>query len=97
LSLLKTTHSDSVKIGVLNFLWNLAFPTEYQHPHERGSPSAPRQRLLEMNLVETVLQPMKERERDKEVRKFIQRCISKLSQEGVFPAEGSGTPSIEKE
>lgn len=73
LQLLQTTHSNQIKNAVLNLLINIAYqPTD---THER---SPPLQSLLEMNLVETVLRPMKMKESDRDVREGLQQCIRRL-------------------
>ena len=73
LQLLKSTEHSNVKIGVLNLIINLTFKET-----EGTTDGKARKAILDLNLTDMLVE-MKERERDPEVRGYLDRTIKKLS------------------
>ena len=64
--------SSNIKIGVLNLILNLAY-----RENEQTQDGKARKQIVDMNLVD-MLKEMRERERDTEVKVYLERAIGKL-------------------
>ena len=72
LQLLKSTDNSYVKIGVLNLIINLAYKDS-----ESAVDSKSRKAILDLNLND-MLEQMKDKERDPEVKGYLARTIKSL-------------------
>ncbi len=73
LEFLKSTYQINVKIGALNILLNLAYKENDACSDEKA-----RKLIVDLNLSDMLIE-MKEKERDPEVRGYLERTIKKLS------------------
>ncbi|CDW81757.1 armadillo repeat-containing protein [Stylonychia lemnae] len=73
LQILKSTDSSQIKIGVLNYITSLAFK------ESGGSSESKIKKYLTDMKIGDLLESLKEKERDPEVRGYIQRALKKLN------------------
>lgn len=73
-TLLVTSHMKQVKIAALNLFTNLALREDHQSEEYQKAKKI----VIDLNLKETILNEMRIREKDPEVRGYVLRAIREL-------------------